>query len=762
MTADSTQPAPRHASTGRALHAIAMEPEAELTRRLRVRVDGLGADLPLPAPQEFRVLRDGGARAAIFVTAVERTRDAEGELVLIARGQTERDFAAGFLVVHGQGPGARFGDAAGRIDEIDPAPAPAGPAVERLTRPIDYMAKDYASFRQSMLDSMSLDIPEWRERDPADLAVALVEALAYAADLLSYHQDAVATEAYLGTARQRLSLARHARLLDYAIDEGCSARVPVVVEVTGDDVPLPAGTPFLAGATDPDGRLDTVTYRRLLDAGYPGTIYESATDRTLHQSLNRIALEGAPAAGAVSATLRGAHPELGRGDLLILVGVSRAEADPAVTHPVRLNADPVIEARDDGRTAVTAVRWHPDDALPAALVAGGRDLHWHVAGNVVVAVEGRSGLQVPLGEVPADGAGRLRFRGGRVARLPPADEGVPRDRIASAREHLASRAGAIAAVTLSGSDGSIWTSRADLIRSGPYSRDVVFEPAPGGGSQIRFGDGTFGRRPDPGVRYVARYRSGSGPAGRIAAGAIGQVVSDDARIARVSNPVASSGGSDGEDTVRIRMNAPAQLTRQARCITPDDFVDALCARPDVLDAVARRRWSGSWQTMVVWVHPTGAARREDAAFLAGLADWLQPRRPIGLPLDLRPPRDVPLDIALAVRVRPGASARAVERDLLAMFSNGTGPGGAPGYFDRDTLRFGDRIYQSDVVARAAAAPGVKRVEPTRFRRMDDTRPGATALATAIMLEFNELARVDNDARHPERGRIVFSLAGGGP
>ena len=58
-------------------------------------------------------------------------------------------------------------------------------------------------------------MPGWTERHAADLGVALVEILAYVADHLSYRQDAVATEAYLGTARSRISLRRHARLVDY-------------------------------------------------------------------------------------------------------------------------------------------------------------------------------------------------------------------------------------------------------------------------------------------------------------------------------------------------------------------------------------------------------------------------------------------------------------------------------------------------------------------------------------------------------------------
>src|SRR4029077_15545434 len=65
---------------------------------------------------------------------------------------------------------------------------------------------------------------DWRERHVPDLGIALVELLAYTGDYLSYYQDAVATEAYLETARQRISVRRHVRLVDYAMHEGCDSR----------------------------------------------------------------------------------------------------------------------------------------------------------------------------------------------------------------------------------------------------------------------------------------------------------------------------------------------------------------------------------------------------------------------------------------------------------------------------------------------------------------------------------------------------------
>ena len=111
----------------------------------------------------------------------------------------------------------------------DPCPPP------QLDEPeINYLAKDYASFRQLILDRLALIMPDWQERHVPDLGIALVEVLAYAGDYLSYYQDAVATEAYLDTARQRVSVRRHARLVDYLVHEGCNARTWVCVDTDRD------------------------------------------------------------------------------------------------------------------------------------------------------------------------------------------------------------------------------------------------------------------------------------------------------------------------------------------------------------------------------------------------------------------------------------------------------------------------------------------------------------------------------------------------
>jgi hypothetical protein len=107
------------------------------------------------------------------------------------------------------------------------------PPAEQIEPEINYLAKDYASFRQLILDRLALTMPTWQERHVPDLGITLVELLAYVGDYLSYYQDAVATEAYLDTARQRISVRRHSRLVDYHMHEGCNARTWLWLELKG-------------------------------------------------------------------------------------------------------------------------------------------------------------------------------------------------------------------------------------------------------------------------------------------------------------------------------------------------------------------------------------------------------------------------------------------------------------------------------------------------------------------------------------------------
>ncbi|MCP4570367.1 MAG: hypothetical protein GY841_22525 [FCB group bacterium] len=137
-------------------------------------------------------------------------------------------------------------DLAPPLDDDCSVRCPPPPA--EVPEAIDYLARDYPSFRRLLIEHLGHRLPAWKERSAADQLVALVELLADAADKLSYYQDAVATEAYLGTARRRISVRRHARLIGHAIAEGTNARTWVQFQTGGHGVPLLPGTGSITSA----------------------------------------------------------------------------------------------------------------------------------------------------------------------------------------------------------------------------------------------------------------------------------------------------------------------------------------------------------------------------------------------------------------------------------------------------------------------------------------------------------------------------------
>ncbi|MFD0165166.1 putative baseplate assembly protein [Streptomyces decoyicus] len=293
---------------------------------------------------------------------------------------------------------------------------------------IDYTARDFDTLRQLVLDRMRLTTPDWVERSPADLGMTLVELLAYTADQISYQQDAVATEAYLDTARRRVSVRRHVRLIDYPMHDGCSARAFVAVEVAEELTLLPGEFRFAAvdtrtyGPRERPGAGTVIDDRDLaaLDERGAVEVFEPVAEvplalRPAHNTIRLWTWGGEVCAlpkGATGATLRDEWADascearalaLSPGDLLLFEEVkgprtgTPGDQDPAHRQTVRLTSvTPAVDRLDD--QPVLEVTWAPADALAFPLclsTRGGSDCvpvgDVSVArGNVVLADHGRS------------------------------------------------------------------------------------------------------------------------------------------------------------------------------------------------------------------------------------------------------------------------------------------------------------------------------------------------------------------------------------
>lgn len=343
---------------------------------------------------------------------------------------------------------------------------------------IDYQSKDYASFRRLMLDRLAITMPGCKERNPSDLAIAIIELLAYAADHLSYYQDAVATEAYLGTARRRASVRRHARILDYTMHDGCNSRVWIAIDVDGesssdgtklfgpgrlesDDV---QGQPAGRGSTlwplgerpgdafltcieglPADRSLNSSQFEQAISDG--AVVFEIMHDITLRSSKSRMIFydwgedDFCLPRGATSATLRNSEKRIRKddlvpGDVLIFeeaLGPStgdRNDADRSHRHAVRLTgvelgSDPLL--KED----IIEIRWDEEDALPFDLCISNSSLNLSgnssgislARGNVVLADQGLT-VRETLERPPSHGRYYPRLKYG-----PLTMQGYCRDRL---------------------------------------------------------------------------------------------------------------------------------------------------------------------------------------------------------------------------------------------------------------------------------------------------------------------------------------------
>jgi len=667
-----------------------------------------------------------------------------------------------------------------RTEDDCPPEVPVGPQ-------IDYLAKDYASFRGLLLDRLALIMPGWKERSPADQEIALVEVLAYVGDQLSYDQDAVATEAYLGTARRRVSVRRHARLLDYFMHDGCNARAWIAIQVDkgggADGATLDARTKVLGRDR---GAEVTVAPDRLDEAlADDPAVFETLHPIRLASARNRIQfhtwgdLRCCLPAGATRATLRAtaAALKLRAGDVLILEEVlgptgKAVDADADHCQAVRLDRDPVEVDDPLEAIKVLEISWHDDDALRFPLClwqypeGSGMTGASVALGNVVLADHGMTiATPEPLAMVPlADTVAyrpRLK-RSGLTFRMPYDDAAARRRPAAEAVAADPSRA--VPDIRLD--DGrDEWSPRRDLLASDRFAPEFVVETESDGRADLRFGDDVLGRRPVGGGLLRATYRIGGGRAGNVGARALTRLVTTLDGIESVRNPLAAVGGDDPEPIERVRQFAPRAFRKQQRAVTEADYAEVAQRRRTVQRAAATRRWTGSWYTEFVAIDRRGGFP-VDRPFRADMAAFLEPFRMAGTDVDIDPPTFVPLDVILTVCVKPGYFRSDVKADLLRRFGRGRLVDGSPGFFNPDNFSFGQPVFLSRVVAAAMDVEGVSWVDTShgadsknRFGRWGQL-PQAEFDEGVIPMARLEVAQLDNDPNAPENGRIDFVMEGG--
>ena len=610
----------------------------------------------------------GGTRI-VGIKVVMCTRQPGGSLVMTV--DTPGDYSTYTLTIDVPGLDRRFKQVdfsfmASCPSDFDCRPTAICPPRQPTQFPLDYQAKDYASFRRMLLDLLPRLNPNAIERNVADLRIVVTELLAYTADGLSYFQDAVPNEAYLATVRQRISARRLAKLIDYKMHDGRNAWAYLYAEVTasftllqGSKVVSHITAPLRGDAKPPgvlinDSRITADTLET--DAALASAVvFETTFPINLDPKNNQIAIhtwgddECCLASGTTEAFLymiksdkTADVPLLKKGDFLLfeeLVGPATgltADANPLHRQVVQIDEDPQLDG--DPLFSNITVNDIPQPILPLQPVLPLLRVHWRirdalsfplcisarvgddvarnvtvVRGNIVLADHGITTEEIITpGEPVTDvNFGLTLSRGPLTMEAAP---GVTYDTslapVEPPRKDLTGDArSAKPAVRLAISfptEDESWTPVDDLLESSGFDRNFVAEINNFGQCQARFGDDEYGKSALGAIKFKAGYRIGNGTIGNLGAEALAHLALPSAApIKTVRNPLPAVGGVDPESIAEVRQWAPqAFRVEQFRAVTESDYAVIAKKLPQVQSAVASFRWTGSWYTVFVGVQPS--------------------------------------------------------------------------------------------------------------------------------------------------------------
>jgi predicted phage baseplate assembly protein len=296
-----------------------------------------------------------------------------------------------------------------------------------------------------------------------------------------------------------------------------------------------------------------------------------------------------------------------------------------------------------------------------------------------------------------------------------------------------------------------WQEVPSLYGRGASERVYVTRADAEGKRTLRFGDGYNGARPPLGSEnVVARYRKGLGTSGNVRAGQLSLLLARPLGVARVDNPLASSGAQDPESLGSARDNAPLTVITLDRIVSLEDYADFARSFAGIGKAHAAWTWHPSGRGVSITVAgmdgadvPDGSALREH------LLDAIRALASMPAPVLLRSYRPVTMGLAATVTAEPDRRVEHVRADVL---------GAVRSAFSFRNRAFGQSVYLSEVFAVIQRVPGVRMVVVDQLYRT--AADGTVKMAVGGMLEAN--APRDGDDAQATLAAELLTVAGANP
>lgn len=233
---------------------------------------------------------------------------------------------------------------------------------------IQYRVGDHARFKASLITALSrAGHPALRDltaRSDDDFSIALLDAWAVVADILTFYQERIANESYLRTASERLSVGHVAKLIGYELRPGSAANVSLafrMMEAPG----LPKGSPGVVQ------KLTLPVGTRVQSTPGPDETpqtFETIEEMELRPAWNAIAAatlqEQELSAEVEELRLKGSSLNLRGGDVLLLVLQQEGETESSAVYRR------IKRVELDARADETRVLLQAGTTYPGATFAG--------------------------------------------------------------------------------------------------------------------------------------------------------------------------------------------------------------------------------------------------------------------------------------------------------------------------------------------------------------------------------------------------------
>jgi hypothetical protein len=669
---------------------------------------------------------------------------------------------------------------------------------EKIT--IDYMAKDFASFRNALLDLIPRKIPQWEDKSEADLGIMLIELFSYIADELSYFQDRVANEAFLRTARARGSVTNHLRLIDYYMQKGLSANAFIKVEVKQSAI-IPAGFqistyPERRGGGRREESSDIIIFEtlrdQLVDVAYESIPVNAKNDNNNYDNSNN----NSNSTGMnPSAILQGSFPERKKGQHILLFEEDSQDKIIVREAIVKLAEDSRIT--DDGSNN-TLITWEKGNEYPK-VAYGQKATNVFCCANIIKASHGRT--------IRSE---KLKLEDQKVSRFSFTLREGPLTFILDASNSTEPR-GALKVWV----DGELWEETDSLLKCGPLDQKFSISIDEDGYPTILFGDGNFGLKPEDDSLIEAEYRVGIGSVGNVGKDTLTQfdlpqnphwIVEE--VIESVTNPLPATGGIDRESIDDARIAGPKSLGTLQRAVTLRDYEDLVKRefKNEITNAKARFVYTGSWDTIFVSVDVMGGRKNivegayydeHDPSLPNRIRKYLDRVKMIGYEVQVEAAKYVPIEIGITVCLQKHLDSQIVRKRILSSLTNKDNiVDGTKGLFHPDNFTFGDSVYASKIYEILKKTPEVKYGIITTFRKRqgDETMnsinmvkpsigdgspsPYSSDIACSeksialrdketkrnlelgyISISEDEIITINTDPQHPEKGLLVVNFVG---